>query len=82
VNSDRAFALLIKLGLPTNNNPGRCSCLKIARMWASFETFFSSFIQCSIGFPSFFSIEGKYEAGPVEQVAHLKEKFEIGHEEK
>ena len=34
-------------------------------MCASFETFFNSFIQCSIGLPYFFSIEGKYEAGPV-----------------
>ena len=34
-------------------------------MCASFETFLSSFIQCSIGFPYFFSIDGKYEAGPV-----------------
>lgn len=30
-----------------------------------FETFFSSFIQCSIGLPYFFSMEGKYDAGPV-----------------
>jgi len=28
------------------------------------DTFLSSFIQCSIGFPYFASIEGKYEAGP------------------
>ena len=34
-------------------------------MWASLATFFSSFIQCSIGLPYFFSIEGKYDAGPV-----------------
>lgn len=33
-------------------------------MWANLETLFSSFIQYSIGFPYFFSIEGKYDAGP------------------
>ena len=34
-------------------------------MWASLETFLSSFVQCSMGLPYFFSIEGKYDAGPV-----------------
>ena len=33
-------------------------------MCAFADTFLSSFIQCSIGFPYFASIEGKYEAGP------------------
>ncbi|CAB4874869.1 unannotated protein [freshwater metagenome] len=34
-------------------------------MWVNLDTFLSSFIQCSMGLPYFFSIEGKYDAGPV-----------------
>lgn len=34
-------------------------------MCVSLETFFSSFIQCEMGLPYFFSIDGKYDAGPV-----------------
>jgi hypothetical protein len=34
-------------------------------MWVNLDTFLSSFIQCSMGLPYFFSIDGKYDAGPV-----------------
>ena len=34
-------------------------------MCVSLATFFNSFIQCAIGLPYLFSIEGKYDAGPV-----------------
>ena len=36
----------------------------ISECFAAF-IFFSSDFQCEIGFPYFFSIDGKYDAGPV-----------------